>query len=415
MATQVPMSVKTFLQTAAVLPVDVTILLRGPHGIGKSQVVRQLAKILSVKENIDYPVFDIRLGQMSEGDFIGLPTQSADRKTTQFLPPDWYREACDKPVVLFLDELNRATTELMQAASQVVLDRTLNRQTLHPKTVICVAINADARYHVNDMDIALLDRMWTIDLSPTVEDWVAWAEKNNIDGTIIDFIRGNEKWLDPAKNAEPSAVEPSRRSWERLSNSLKLAGVTENPSDLFYHICCGFIGTEAAIAFHSYAKSVDSRITGEEIVNGFLDSKNPANDTETKKKILRLGTEKLNIAVEKVIDFVTNAEAKWSANPSGKKAETKRAAQVANIKGFFGFLPAELKVSFWTKVTAVGTEDTALVTLLSQHLMDDVLAVFQIKAGDKNAKPVLPSFMEKKEEEAAKPVEIDVSSPKAKK
>ena len=43
------------------------VLLRGRHGIGKSQVVFQLG------EQLDLPVIDRRASQMTEGDLLGLP------------------------------------------------------------------------------------------------------------------------------------------------------------------------------------------------------------------------------------------------------------------------------------------------------------------------------------------------------
>ena len=114
MATSNPMSIATFTTVVPVLPASTSILLRGPHGIGKSQVVRLAARLISAKENLpDFPVIDRRLSQMSEGDMIGLP--STDGEVTRFNPPDWYKRACDKPQVLFLDELNRATHEVRQA------------------------------------------------------------------------------------------------------------------------------------------------------------------------------------------------------------------------------------------------------------------------------------------------------------
>ena len=112
------MSIKTFLSVANVLPGTTSVLLRGPHGIGKSQVVRKVA------EGFGLEVIDRRLSQMTEGDMIGLP--STDGEVTRFNPPEWFKRACVAPVALFLDELNRATPEVMQAAFQVVLDRELN-------------------------------------------------------------------------------------------------------------------------------------------------------------------------------------------------------------------------------------------------------------------------------------------------
>mgnify|MGYP003338804908 CR=1 FL=1 len=108
------MQVRTFLKVAPLLPRETSVLLRGAHGIGKSQVVRQVAKGFGLQ------VTDRRLSQMSEGDMIGLP--STDGEVTRFNPPSWYKEACDRPMCLFLDELNRAdrkSTRLNSSHSSV--------------------------------------------------------------------------------------------------------------------------------------------------------------------------------------------------------------------------------------------------------------------------------------------------------
>jgi MoxR-like ATPase len=80
------------------------ILLRGRHGIGKSTLVYQLAK----KQGL--PVVERRASQMTEGDLLGLPKVKG--KVTTWLPPEWLHQACNQPVALFLDEVDRATTEV---------------------------------------------------------------------------------------------------------------------------------------------------------------------------------------------------------------------------------------------------------------------------------------------------------------
>ena len=287
------MTIKTFMNVAQRLPVRTSVLLRGRHGVGKSQVVRQLAGVLGFGPD---DVVDRRLSQMSEGDMVGLP--STDGETTRFNPPDWFVAACERPRVLFLDELNRATPEVMQAAFQVVLDRELNGHRLHPQTRVYAAVNASAAYTVNEMDPALLDRFWTVDLEPTAPDWLTWAKEAGIHENVIDFIAANEKWLDPPTDSEPGHVTPSRRSWERLSDALQGAGVASDPNDpLFYPMCLGYVGTEATIAFHSYVKTIDSQVTGEEVLTDY---------GKVKKKVAKLGQEKQNILIEKVSEYVTS-------------------------------------------------------------------------------------------------------------
>lgn len=360
------MSVRTFKSVAPLLPAETSVLLRADHGKGKSKIVRQAAKLIERHLKSSFAaIIDRRLSQLSEGDVIGLP--STDGEVTRFNPPDWYKKACTSPCILFLDELNRATPEVMQAAFQIVLDRELNGCKLHPQTRVFAAVNSSAAYNVNEIDPALLDRFWVIDLDPDTQDWIDWAQSldpdlgGNIHPTVVDFIRQNDKWLDPPKNADPHVVHPSRRSWERLNNALVGAGLADNPQhELFYNICLGYIGTEASIKFHDFAKSVDNRITGEEIVNSY---------TKIKAKIARLGQERQNIAIDKAAEYIAKLD-----KVTDKQGE--------NLKAFMKDLPGELRIAFWTKATNQGIDRLDLVKSIHTHCAEEVLGVFGVPMGE---------------------------------
>ena len=61
---------KTFVEVVGfVTDVRKPVLIRGRHGIGKSEVVYQLA------EQVDLPVVERRASQMTEDDLIGLPLE----------------------------------------------------------------------------------------------------------------------------------------------------------------------------------------------------------------------------------------------------------------------------------------------------------------------------------------------------
>ena len=347
------MSIKTFVNVASRLPTETSVLLRGPHGIGKSQVVRKVAGAFGL------PVTDRRLSQMTEGDMVGLP--STDGEVTRFNPPDWFKAACDRPTCLFLDEINRATPEVMQAAFQIVLDRELNGWKLHPKTRVYAAINNSAAYTVNEMDPALLDRFWTIDLTPTVEDWTSWARDGHVHSTVVDFIASNERWLDCPKDAEPGKVSPSRRSWERLSKALVESGIADDPKDdLFYPMCLGYVGTEATIAFHSFAKTIDNQVSGEEVLRDYA---------KVKPRMEKLGQEKQNVLVEKVVDVLV------------KQGKVLDDVQGRNLQAFMKDLPGELRVAAWSKVTqAAGADNLELVKSVHKWCVESVLEVFGVDA-----------------------------------
>lgn len=346
------MDIATFKSCAEKLPSRMSVLLRGDHGIGKSHSVFQLGDFFGLT------VIDRRLSQMSEGDMIGLP--KIEDGVTKFLPPDWYMEACREPRLLFLDELNRATPEVMQAAFQIVLDRQLNGHKLHKDSRVFAAINASHNYSVNEVDPALLDRFWVVDLKPSAEDWTTWAEGKLSNNTVM-FIKANPRFLDPA-GKDPGAVEPSRRSWERLDSTLSLAGLTEKPEDpLFYNISRGFVGSEASIAYTDFVKNMDRQVKAEEILFGY---------EKVRDKVQKLGQEKWNICIEKIDEYV--------------KEHSLTEETAFNLGEFAKDLPSELVVVLWTKIAAPGAERLEQVKLLHKYTGQLILKIYAPNAASNN-------------------------------
>ena len=367
------------------LPARVSVLFRGQHGIGKSQIVRQLAEVIAEKEGInDFEVIDRRLSQMSEGDVIGLP--STDGQVTRFNPPDWYKRACDKPCLLFLDELNRATLEVMQAAFQIALDGELNGWKLHEQSRVFSAVNSSAEYTVNEIDPALLDRFWVCDLKPTAADWREWAERRPadkggpLDESILAFFRQpeNEVWLDPSHTGEAGHVDTSRRSWERLNDALVKNKIIDQPDDpKFYPLCLGFVGVEATIKFHAFAKSMDRQVSGEQIINDWK---------KVEKRVKKFTINDQNAAIEAVAAFAL----------ANYKAFTDK--QALNVKAFMETLPDELKLGLWTAITKTGTEHLELTKSLHKHVVQTILDVFGVKAGEAGIgmTPKIPNVFQQK-------------------
>ena len=89
-------------------PAEQNIMLVGKHGIGKSRILEEYFSKKGEK------VVTLFLGQMSDpGDLIGLPSKDEKTGRTDFMLPYWF-PVDGKPVVLFLDELNRARPEVLQ-------------------------------------------------------------------------------------------------------------------------------------------------------------------------------------------------------------------------------------------------------------------------------------------------------------
>jgi hypothetical protein len=237
------------------------VLLRGRHGIGKSTVVYQFA------DSKNMEVVERRASQMTEGDLVGLP--SVDNNSTRFNPPDWFKAACDRPVVLFLDEVDRATLEVRQGIFELTDSRKLNGHKLHDDTLIFAAVNGGehgAQYQVGEMDPAELDRWTVFDIEPSVEDWLSWASDSGISQEVFNFINQNRAHLEHTDDFEPNKVYPSRRSWERLDQCLAQAGLLEEASPALFNLTAAFVGFEAAVAFNDFVQNYDRQVSTEDIL-----------------------------------------------------------------------------------------------------------------------------------------------------
>ena len=269
------MDIKTIKQIATKLPASIAILFRGPTGIGKSHIARQIA------DDLGLPFVDVRGSTMEEAQVSGIPDFESSKTTgvATFCLPSWYVRACREPVVLMLDELNRSMPAVMQSFFQIVLDRELGNNVegeplrLHPNTRIIAAVNSGAEYDVNDMDPALLRRFWVTDVEANPNDWIQWARGTH-DPTMLDFIQQHPEHFNvDTKNINPGTVIPTPASWTRLNESLKTVGIVlaehaGSRPPLLYPISQGFVGVEASIAMSEFIARLERNITAEQVIEG---------------------------------------------------------------------------------------------------------------------------------------------------
>ena len=309
------------------------VLLRGRHGIGKSTLVYQLADTMNMK------VVERRASQMTEGDLLGLP--KVEKGITKWLAPDWLHEACNNPVILFLDEVDRATMEVRQGIFELCDSRKIAGYTLHKDTLIFAAVNGGehgAQYQVGEMDPAELDRYTVFDIEPTVEDWLNWA-KGNVATEIWDFINHNHQHLEHNDDYEPNKVYPSRRSWERLSKTLSAIKTIEH-SPTLYHLTTSFVGFEAAVAFNDYMKNYERQVTIENIID--------------EGRIELTADWKINDHNAMIEKFKAKATFDVELEPN----------QLQNLANYFVSLPSEIAMTLWQ---AMGQGEKATYNVAKLH------------------------------------------------
>jgi hypothetical protein len=239
------------------------VMLWGPPGVGKSQMVGQIAARHRV------PVIDIRLSQMEPTDLRGIPFRLEDRVewAVPAMLPSERRHGPEG--ILFLDEITSAPPTVSAAAYQLILDRRLGEYRVPEGWAIFAAGNRQGDRGVTySMPAPLANRFSHFEVSTHLEDWVAWAYDNAIDERVIGFLRFRPERLfdfDPAHN--PVAF-PSPRSWEFAHRALQKFG---DVPDLLLGALEACVGPAAGVELKAFIDNldqlpdIDAILRGEEV------------------------------------------------------------------------------------------------------------------------------------------------------
>jgi hypothetical protein len=236
------------------------VMLWGPPGVGKSQMVALVA------QQHGMPVIDIRLSQMEPSDLRGIPFRVEDRVewAVPSMLPDAGRHGSQG--ILFLDEITSVPPSVSAAAYQLILDRRLGAYTVPDGWAIFAAGNRQGDRGVTyTMPAPLANRFSHFEVDINLDDWVAWAYANGMDERLIAFLRFRPELLfefDPAHN--PVAF-PSPRSWEFAHRALqKFADVP----DLLTGSLQACVGPAAGIELSAFVDNLDKLPDIDAIVRG---------------------------------------------------------------------------------------------------------------------------------------------------
>lgn len=320
-ATQTKMILQSF-------PTDASVMLVAKHGVGKSSVVRQVA------EEAGWGFYDVRLSQCEVGDIKGLPYLDRENMVTTFLKPKWWPRDPESKGILFFDELNRATKDVLQAVFEICLDRRLDGEPLPAGWRVVAAINGDDDYDVIELDPALLDRWFVIDFDPSHKEWLAWARQVNIHESVIDYIARYPENLDPpVGNLQAGRVYPSRRSWVKFNDTAMAMNLLDNPDDaMLTQLCKGWLGAEIAITFPKFLQNEFSRLKASDIVDEF----------EKVREKVEAACSDMEI-IAGIANSVINEVKK---RPAGKL----EAQQQKCLRDFFLILPSDVAATVWTEL-----------------------------------------------------------------
>ncbi len=196
-------------------------MLHGRPGVGKSQIVAQLA------QEIGAELYDVRLTTIEPQDLRGLPYYDhAARKTRWYRPEDLPDDAA-RPAILFLDELTAASPYIQPTVYGLLQERRIGRHHLPGSVLVVAAGNApEDGALAYEMGTALSDRLIHLLVRADAADWLDnYAGPRGLHPAVTAFIKTRADLLETTEAALAAGrvIATTPRSWERASDILRAA------------------------------------------------------------------------------------------------------------------------------------------------------------------------------------------------
>lgn len=279
-----------------------------------------------------------------------------------------------KPVLLFIDEVNRTELQTMKELMNIILNRTVNGYDLPWWVSVVSAINPSSQnssYATNEMDSAQLDRFLKIKVHANVDDWIDYALDKGVNSDIVAAIATSENcFMDKTDKSleDQTDMTPSPRSWEmvayiyetiNLFNDAKILGEPvfsleekkEVQRDL-RTLMISKVGQTAASTILATIENKENNIKPQEILTG----KEPHINPDIVAKFNRQKSLRKKCLADAVLRYIADHICEYEEYNKSKDAATRAKYNnfLEQIKEFVNLLDPANQLSFAKKSTVDG-------------------------------------------------------------
>ena len=204
------------------------VLLIGPPGIGKTQIMEQIA----AEENVGLVSYTIT--HHTRQSAIGLPFiekrvyDGAEQTVTEYTMSEILGSVYElmektglREGILFLDEINCVSETLAPMMLQFLQCKTFGNRKL-PEGWLIVAAGNPPEYNrsVRDFDVVTLDRVKYIAVEEDFPVWKEYAMRKGLHGAVISYIDLKKENFYRIENSADGMQFVTARGWEDLSEIL---------------------------------------------------------------------------------------------------------------------------------------------------------------------------------------------------
>lgn len=206
----------------ALLDSDVTVYLHGLSGDGKSERVKK----------IDPECEILYLSSATPESINGKEAYDEKNSKIISIKPSWlvkFEKKCEETPdvyrILFFDELSNAPASIQKYVFNIILNKEVDGKWTLPENarIICAGNETKDSICAYSLPEPLFNRCAHIYINTTADNWLVWANENNIHPLIVSFImyRGDDV-LRTEYNGEVPNADP--RKWAMASKVLYQTG-----------------------------------------------------------------------------------------------------------------------------------------------------------------------------------------------
>lgn len=257
------------------------IFLLGAPGIGKTQIMEQIAR------ECQLGLVSYTITHHTRQSAIGLPFISKNMyggkeySVTEYTMSEIIASVYNKMEetglregILFIDEINCVSETLAPAMLQFLQCKTFGNHAV-PEGWIIVAAGNPAEYNksVREFDVVTMDRVKKIDVEPDFTVWKEYAYQQGIHNAIISYLNSRVAHFYQMETTVDGTFFATPRGWEDLSRLLQvyeMLGKTVDREVVMQYIQYPKIAKDFANYLELYYKyQTDYQI--EEIMQGRID------------------------------------------------------------------------------------------------------------------------------------------------
>ena len=205
------------------------ILLMGPPGIGKTQIMEQIArecKIGLVAYTITHHTRQSAIGLpfIRSKEYSGKEYSVTEYTMSEIIASvyDKIEETGVKEGILFIDEINCVSETLAPTMLQFLQCKMFGNQRV-PEGWVIVAAGNPPEYNksVREFDVVTWDRIKRIDVEENFEVWKEYAYKAGVHPAVISYLDLKKDYFYKMENTVDGKLFATARGWEDLSRLIQ--------------------------------------------------------------------------------------------------------------------------------------------------------------------------------------------------